>query len=61
MTLQQLERELRSFDWFYQMTDDYSVYIAGREKSRQLKLAAQNLGDEGLALYRKIHDEIMAG
>jgi len=56
-TLKELEAALIAHDWYYQMSDDYKYYTAGRAEAtniRGLMQAAKdnNKGEEAERLYK---------
>lgn len=57
--MERLEKDLRSFDWWYSMSDDHGVWIAGEQQHQALRSRALNLGREGFDLYTRIRKEVM--
>jgi len=56
--LETLEKLLQNHDWFYQYSEDYSVYERGRRESSTINTAIKVLEDAGLSdeandLYEK--------
>jgi len=50
MTLQEFYDALASFDWYYEMSDDHSVWTAGVRRSDELRAIAKQ-SPEHQALY----------
>jgi len=60
--MQQLEKALKSHDWYYMMSDDHRWYKAGSEEARNIynlisQLKAAGKGDEAEALYKSYSDK----
>ena len=60
--MQQLEKALKSHDWYYMMSDDHRWYKRGSEEARNiynliLQLKAAGKGDEAEALYKSYSDK----
>lgn len=54
--LVELKALLDSHDWTYSFSDDNRVYRRGFEQRRAIEKLAQEIGDEGLRLYRAYID-----
>jgi hypothetical protein len=60
--MQQLEKALKSHDWYYMMSDDHRWYKRGSEQARDIhnmiqQLRAAGKGDEAEALYKSYHEK----
>lgn len=60
--MQQLEKALKSHDWYYMMSDDHRWYKRGSEEARNIynlisQLKAAGKGDEAEALYKSYSDK----
>jgi hypothetical protein len=55
MTLNDLHDELRTFDWYYDRSDDHRVYCAGRDRWSQIETVARTLegGPELVAAWQR--------
>lgn len=51
-----LKQALRTHDWFYQFSDDHSVWERGRKESRQINELIKLTGDEGKAIAKPYYD-----
>lgn len=49
------EEELRKFDWFYEMSDDHSVWTRGKARYSALKEKALSLGEAGMRKMNEIY------
>ncbi len=49
-TIAALEKDLMSFDWYYDYSDDHSVWRAGETRLSKLRERAKALGDEAVQL-----------
>jgi len=50
-SLSELESLLDSHDWYFDFSDDHSIYKRGREESIKIKSLVDKLGDKGKELY----------
>jgi len=62
--LQTLEKLLQNHDWFYQYSDDYSVYEQGQNAWKTISKVMEALDDAGLsdesnALYEKYLPQVL--
>lgn len=60
--MQQLEKALKSHDWYYMMSDDHRWYTRGSEQARNIhnlivKLKDAGQGEEAEALYKSYHEK----
>lgn len=55
--LDELEKELKAFDWYYMMSDDNHVYQTGSRMMDALRQKAKRLGEPGIELFNKYSDE----
>jgi hypothetical protein len=55
--LQQLEKLLQHYDWYWMMSDDHSVFCRGQDKASDLDVLVSRCGSRGEALYRKFKKE----
>lgn len=53
MTLQEFKQELLCHDWYYNFTDDYSVWKKGETKDGKLRAIAIKGGPEFVKAYNK--------
>lgn len=60
MTLSDLYDRLESHDWFYHMSDDHGVWIAGERDSRELKALAESIPG-GMDLFNAYGAHIFSG
>ena len=47
-----LEKKLKRKDWFYAMSSDQRVWKRGRDEDEVIRKLVQDLGDDGMELYR---------
>lgn len=50
-TLEHLKEALESFDWTHEMSDDYRVTRAGRERLKELRAIAEAIGPEAVQFF----------
>lgn len=55
--LNELEQDLKGFDWYYMMSDDNHVYQTGSKMMSALRDRAKKLGSEGEELFTDIAEE----
>ena len=48
MTLEQFEQLLKGHDWYYDYSDDHSVWTRGREHANKIVKARQSLDEQNL-------------
>jgi hypothetical protein len=51
-----LEKLLRSHDWSYEFSDDYSQYIRGRNERDAINQEQKRLIDSGLATVEEVQE-----
>ena len=48
-----LEQKLKTFDWWYSMSDDMRSYKKGQKEQDVIRSLVDELGDDGMSLYRQ--------
>ena len=48
-----LEKRLKRKDWFYSYSSDQRVWKKGRDEDELIRKLVQNLGDDGMSLYKQ--------
>jgi len=51
--MKELERKLKSHDWWYSMSDDGSAWDRGRKQADDINKLIRDVGDDGKKLYKK--------
>jgi len=54
-----LKQALRTHDWFYQFSDDHSVWQRGCRESREINELIKLTGDEGKAIAEPYYDNYL--
>jgi len=54
-TLDQFIKDAQSFDWFYEMSDSHSVYMAGASAENAMISRANEGGDEFRKAWNEAH------
>lgn len=55
-----LKQALRNHDWFYQFSDDHSVWQRGCRQGREINELIKLTGDEGKAIAKPFYDNYSA-
>ena len=61
MTLNDLFEKLESHDWFYEYSDDNSVWRRGQEQLNEIRRITARGGPEFAKLYQDYHDSVFSG
>jgi hypothetical protein len=62
MTLEEFYNLLEAHDWHYEMSDNHSVYLRGRENEQKLSsLAANHKNQDFVILFRAYKQHIFSG
>ena len=59
--LAQLEELLKTHDWYYQMTEDHSVWQRGSQQRSKIRELVSELGSEGEDLYDRYYQGVGSG
>ena len=59
--MNELYNELCRFDWWYEYSDDHSVWKRGSDKETELSNKAESLGESGRTMYSKFRYEYSRG
>ena len=59
--MEELYNQLCRFDWWYDYSDDHSVWTRGSDKERELERIAESLGDDGKEMFSKFRYEYKSG
>ena len=51
--MKELERQLKSHDWYYMYSDDGRAYGKGRDSNDKIHQLVKDIGDDGKKLYKK--------
>ena len=51
--MKELERQLKSHDWWYSMSDDGRAWDRGRKQADDIHKLIKDIGDDGKKLYKK--------
>lgn len=55
MTLEEYKQGLETFDWYYDYSDDYSVWSKARTRKGELE-AAQKIHDPDRVIWKEVTD-----
>ena len=61
MQLEAFYEELVRFDWWYDYSDDHSVWTRGNEKEKELSHRAESLGGSGKIMFDKFRYDYKMG
>jgi len=59
--MEELYNQLCRFDWWYDYSDDHSVWTRGTDKERELERIAESLGEAGTEMFSKFRYEYKVG
>ena len=59
--LEEFYNELVRFDWWYDYSDDHSVWTRGNEKEKELSYRAESLGESGKEMFDKFRYDYKMG
>ena len=59
--MEELYNQLCRFDWWYDYSDDHSVWTRGTDKERELERIAESLGEAGTEMFSKFRYEYKSG
>lgn len=59
--LEEFEQELKHADWYYEMSDDSDQWRSGGRAMKALKDRAEELGQEGMSLFKHYQDKHSVG
>ena len=59
--MEELYNELCRFDWWYDYSDDHSVWTRGVNAEKELERMAESLGESGKELFSKFRYEYKSG
>ena len=61
LSLSELYDELVRFDWWYDYSDDHSVWTRGSEREKELERLAESLGESGKEMFDKFRYDYKMG
>ena len=61
LSLSELYDELVRFDWWYDYSDDHSVWTRGSEREKELERLAESLGESGKEMFFKFRYDYKMG
>ena len=59
--MEEFYEELIRFDWWYDYSDDHSVWTRGNEREKELSLKSKSLGESGRLMFEKFKYEYSTG
>jgi len=59
--MEEFYNELCRFDWWYEYSDDHSVWRRGSDRERELSYKAESLGESGKEMFSKFRYEYSSG
>lgn len=61
LLLEEFYKELCRFDWWYEYSDDHSVWKRGSDRETELYLKGESLGESGKAMFSKFRYKYSSG
>ena len=59
--MEEFYNELVRFDWWYDYSDDHSVWTRGNEKEKELSYRAESLGESAKEMFFKFRYDYKMG
>ena len=59
--MEEFYNELVRFDWWYDYSDDHSVWTRGNQKEKELSYRAESLGESGKEMFYKFRYDYKMG
>jgi len=59
--MEEFYNELCRFDWWYEYSDDHSVWRRGSDRERELSYKAESLGESAKEMFSKFRYEYSSG
>ena len=59
--MEELYQKLCRFDWWYDYSDDHSVWTRGNEQEKRLRWEAESLGESAKDMFNKFRYDYSRG